>query len=455
MDVTYDVYDIDRLYRMSDQSICPDDIDVDLRLGHAAHSPALKHWKGIKYKSYLLMLDGETLPHLFRRYGSRLYDTNLRSYLESKTKVNKGMFATIRTVPQKFLAYNNGLTAIASRIEDDHRQGQPCVTRVVGLQIVNGAQTTSSIYKASTDKRTPRPKLSNVHVVMKLTRTEPEDMETFVSEITEFANTQNPIKGSDPRPTSSSTVGWRSSRVRRCAPAPSRDSGSTSGPEAPTRRRSRARGRRRRSGSNSLNGFLLRTGSTRPTSPSSTWHGRDGRIRSAAGRRRTSLSSPRGLRPVADRGPDRSQVLQADRRQGDRLRSARKAVAKCGILKIPSSVTAYLVAYFAHKFGDVVRLGAVWENQAVSEGLRMLFERWAPEINSAIINSNSQDRLLPEWCKKEGCWTAVKALRLRLDGLDIPEIALDAASREASRPIQLPPSLQIEASASAATDPVA
>ena len=85
----------------------------------------------------------------------------------------------------------------------------------------------------------------------------------------------------------------------------------------------------------------------------------------------------------------------------------------------------------------------------------MLFERWAPEINSAIIDSNTQDRLLPEWCKKEGCWTAVKALRLRLDGLDVPEIALDAALREATRPIQLPPSLQIEPSASVASDSVA
>jgi hypothetical protein len=85
----------------------------------------------------------------------------------------------------------------------------------------------------------------------------------------------------------------------------------------------------------------------------------------------------------------------------------------------------------------------------------MLFERWAPEINATIVDSNVQDRLLPEWCKKEGCWTAVKAVQLRPDGLDVPEIGLIAAPQEVSRPIQLPPSLKGEVAASAATDRVA
>jgi hypothetical protein len=102
--------------------------------------------------------------------------------------------------------------------------------------------------------------------------------------------------------------------------------------------------------------------------------------------------------------------------------AARSAVARCGIPKIPSSVTAYLVACFSHRFGERIRLGMVWDNQAVSNGLKSLFERWAPQVNSAVIESNSQDKLLTEWCKKEGCWAALKALRFDAEGLDIPEI---------------------------------
>ena len=321
IDATYDVYDIDRLYRTSNQSISTDDIDVDFETWPCGALPCLEATgKEYKYKSYLLMLDGETLAHLFRRYGSRLYDTNLRSYLESKTKVNKGMLATIRSVPQKFLAYNNGLTAIASRIEVAHRHGQPCVTRVVGLQIVNGAQTTSTIYKASTDKKNPA-NLANVHVVMKLTRTELEDMETFVPEITEFANTQNPIKGSDLQ--ANKLIHRRMEVLARETMCP--------GAEPRQWFYERTRGAYQaalaREGTTSKKRleFLERIPSTNRFDKTDlavfhmAWSGRPelGQPRTAEELCRVRQGA---CQPGANRGPDRSQVLQAYRRQGDRLR---------------------------------------------------------------------------------------------------------------------------------------
>ena len=387
IDANYDVYDIDRLYRASNQSISTDDINVDFETWPCGALPCLEATgKEYKYKSYLLMLDGETLAHLFRRYGSRLYDTNLRSYLESKTKVNKGMLATIRSVPQKFLAYNNGLTAIASRIEVAHRHGQPCVTRVVGLQIVNGAQTTSTIYKASADKKNPA-NLANVHVVMKLTRTEPEDMETFVPEITEFANTQNPIKGSDLQ---------ANKFIHRRMEVLARD---TMCPGAEPRQwfYERTRGAYQaafaREGTTAKKRleFLQRIPSTNRFDKTDlavfhmAWSGRPDSV--SRGPQKNFVEFTKGLAGLSlTEDQIDLKFFKQTVAKAIVYDAARKAVAKCGILKIPSSVTAYLIAYFAQKLGNVVRLGTIWENQAVSEGLRMLFERWAPEINAAIID---------------------------------------------------------------------
>jgi hypothetical protein len=360
----------------------------------------------------------------------------LRSYLESKTKVNKGMLATIRSAPQKFLAYNNGLTAIASRIEVALRHGQPCVTRVVGLQIVNGAQTTSTIYKASTDKKSALD-VSQVHVVMKLTKTTPEDIETFVPEITEYANTQNPIKASDLQ---------ANKLIHRQMEALARD---TVCPGDIPRQwfYERTRG--------AYQAALAREGTTKKRRlefeeriPSSNrfdktdlaifhmaWSGRPDSVSRGPQKNFQEFtklfSTSEGL--FAE-GLIDAKFFKLTIARAIIYNAARRAVAKCGIPKIPSSVTAYMVAYFAHRFGKDVRLGQVWESQTVSEGLMALFERWAPEVNEVIIKSNTQDKLLPEWCKKDGCWTAVKEHSFNADGLDVPEVGASDPARAAPIP---------------------
>ena len=436
MDVAYDVYDIDRLYRVSDQSISPDDIDVDFDSWPCGPLPCLEATgTDYEYKSYLLMLDGETLAQLFRRFGSRLYDTNLRSYLEGKTKVNKGMLSTIRTVPQKFLAYNNGLTAVASRIEVEHRSGRPCITRVVGLQIVNGAQTTSSIYKASTDRKTP-PELSKVHVVMKLTKTGPEDVDTFVSEITEFANTQNPIKGSDLQ--ANKFIHRRMETLARETMCPGADPRQwfyerTRGAYQAALAREGTTAKRRLE-------FLERIPSTNRFDKTDlavfhmAWAGRPDSVSRGPQKNFMEFTKLLMALPLTE---DRIDVrfFKLTVAKAIIYGAARKAVAKCGIPKIPSSVTAYLVACFAHRFGERVRLGVVWDNQAASDGMKMLFEIWAPEVNSAIIESNTQDKLLTEWCKKEGCWAALRAQGFSTEGLEIPEIGDARQSSSPPRPL--------------------
>jgi hypothetical protein len=187
-------YDIDRLYRISDVTIRRSDIQIDFQklLGHGI--PCIEvSGKDYNYKTYLMTLDGETLYKVFERYGSKLYELNLRSYLQPKTGVNKKILDTIKNAPVRFLAYNNGICATADAIEAGLEHGQTVIRKLAGFQIVNGAQTTSTIHRA----RKGGEDVSQIHVSVKLTRVDNDDLEEFIPRITEYANTQNPIKAAD------------------------------------------------------------------------------------------------------------------------------------------------------------------------------------------------------------------------------------------------------------------
>jgi len=111
-------YDIDRLYRISDVSIRRSDIQIDFEKMLGRGIPCIEvSGKDYNYKTYLMTLDGETLYKVFERYGSKLYELNLRSYLQPKTGVNKKILDTIKTAPVRFLTYNNGICATADTIE--------------------------------------------------------------------------------------------------------------------------------------------------------------------------------------------------------------------------------------------------------------------------------------------------------------------------------------------------
>ena len=84
------------------------------------------------------------------------------------------MKTTLLTHPENFFAYNNGLTVTASGIKTKEKDGSFYITELDNMQIVNGGQTTSSIYFAPLEKGTQKGidfrniDLSKVFVQMKL-----------------------------------------------------------------------------------------------------------------------------------------------------------------------------------------------------------------------------------------------------------------------------------------------
>lgn len=149
------------------------------------------------YDCYVGYISGNCLAAIYKDEGQKLIEKNVRSFLQATGKVNKGIKDTLKNNSSMFMAYNNGISTIAEEIEiDEEKSNDEIITvkELVGWQIVNGGQTTASLYNAMQNKVL----LDNVNVQMKLAVIKnPECMDEVVSSISKYANSQNKITMSD------------------------------------------------------------------------------------------------------------------------------------------------------------------------------------------------------------------------------------------------------------------
>jgi hypothetical protein len=181
------VVDIEYLHNIyeSESKAAVSDIEVDL--------PCLKiNDENNSYQSYLAVINGNLLVSIYEEHGQKLFEQNVRTFLQFKGYVNKGLKNTIEFRPEMFFAYNNGITATAESVEIGSDGN---LKKIKNFQIVNGGQTTSAIYAAKT---TSNLDVSNVAVQMKLSVVKKTgNQDDFISKVAEYANTQNKINNSD------------------------------------------------------------------------------------------------------------------------------------------------------------------------------------------------------------------------------------------------------------------
>ncbi len=185
--IEHRIIDIEYIYKVYLSEFTNKTFEVDVKLPYLKVSNHIE-----EYDSYLVVMDGNTLSEIYDKHGQRLFEQNVRTFLQFRGRVNKGLRTTIEYSPKKFFAYNNGLTATASDIELDDLGN---ISRIIDFQIVNGAQTTSAIYAA---KKNHKLSLDDVFVQMKLSVIKDnEEKNQAVSKISEYANTQNKVNKSD------------------------------------------------------------------------------------------------------------------------------------------------------------------------------------------------------------------------------------------------------------------
>ncbi len=72
----------------------------------------------------------------------QLYERNVRRFLGGRGRVNKAIQETLRTNPERFGLYNNGITIVVTDFEP--KEGN--LTLLIDPYVVNGCQTTRSIW---------------------------------------------------------------------------------------------------------------------------------------------------------------------------------------------------------------------------------------------------------------------------------------------------------------------
>jgi AIPR protein len=411
IELRFEVWDIERLSRAVAYGRPQKEIEVDLEdLGGAVPCVALPDTEA-DYQAYLMILPGPVLFQIYELYGSQLLERNVRSFLQAKGKVNRGIRDTIRNEPHRFMAYNNGISMTAEEVETTALEsGQPAVRRIRGLQIVNGGQTSSSIHRAA---KHDKANLTGVYVQAKLTVVAPELLDTLAPKIAEFANTQNPIQmadfsANDPFHIEIERLAnqiwipgeqgrWFYERARGQYLVAQASEGRT---EAQARQFKERTPPHRRFGKLEIGKYL------------NAWDQLPHQV-SLGGQKNFVLYMQRlrETRPKAWKPDDdffKDLIAKAIL-----FETTTRIVRKEAFQGYRSQIAAYTVSALAFRSGEMLDLGHIWQEQRLSADLEELIRSWTHEIAAAILQS-AGTRNVGEWCKKVDCWKAVRQSPLEL-----------------------------------------
>lgn len=133
----------------------------------------------------------------------QLYEKNVRRFLGSRGKVNKGMQQTLKGTPELFGLYNNGITIV---VEDFQKNNG--TLSLIEPYVVNGCQTTRTIWEVfhqrleaggtgiSPEQQAWRDKARQGVVVAKIVKVGSAG-EDLLQDITRYTNSQNAVREKD------------------------------------------------------------------------------------------------------------------------------------------------------------------------------------------------------------------------------------------------------------------
>jgi hypothetical protein len=423
--VKLEVMDIERLWRHWSEGKPRDELMVNFLEVCGSAIPCVYVPNEVEEYDYAMAaIPADALRFIYEKYGPRLLEANVRSFLSTTGKVNKGIRETLQGAPERFMAYNNGIVIVADELHmGETVTGSPGISWLKGMQIVNGGQTTASLY--FTKKKAPATDLSRVRVPAKIIILKSLDQtneEKLISAISKYANSQNAVKFSD-------LSANRPFHVRL-----EQLSMSTYCPDGVGRWfYERASG--------SYNTLLAREGTT-----PARLNKLKADIPPARRITKTDLAKylmawdqkPHLVSQGSQKNFERFMAVIEEDVEGATsalpdVAAYKRMIAKAIIFKTASrlarsmfqafqaNVAAYTVAVMAEQVEETIDLDRVWNAQALSIPLQEQMQLWAREVNGAL-NASADGRMISEWAKKSECWSVVRQGSLSARRSGIPEI---------------------------------
>lgn len=405
--ITMLLWDIVRLHRLSTSGRARGSISIDFEERFGEPIPCLQaSSKQPGYRAFLALLPGDVLRDIYADFGPRLLERNVRSFLQARGKVNRGIRDTISNEPARFLAYNNGITLTAEAVHLTGEGAALAISRMDGLQIVNGGQTTASLLATNRG----RADLSEVYVAAKLIEIETGDVpDELVRNVSRYANTQNRITEADFSANDPFHV--RLEELSRTTWAPA-----VSGTQRQTKWfYERARGQYQDARASEPTPARRRTFSVEHPSQQrfsktdvakfeNTWDQLPYIV---------SRGAQKNFSDYMIRLGGRDQVV-VDRSYFERLiakgilfRTAERIVQRQEFGGYRANIVTYTIALLAHATSQRINLERVWREQALTPAMQETITKASHEVHRIITNPPSA-RNITEWCKSDKCWDAVR-----------------------------------------------
>ena len=189
--IFFNIIDLEKLYAISSHSKLP--IQLDFAEYNIKPKCMSIPTGSDLYDGYLTYLPGAFLASLYEVYGFKILEQNVRAFLQFRAGINKGIKETIIKRPNMFFAFNNGISATADKIIMD--ESGTIIIKIENLQIVNGGQTTATLFHVSKEAGE---NLDKVLVPVKISVIkDPDKSYDIVKDISKYANTQNKINEAD------------------------------------------------------------------------------------------------------------------------------------------------------------------------------------------------------------------------------------------------------------------
>ena len=431
--IYFKVFDLEALYNVSEKSHIP--IEINFYADGFEVPCIASPISNEEYQSYLAIIPGNALASIYERFGSRLLEQNVRSFLQFSGKINKGIRNTIMKEPEMFLAFNNGIAATANEVEFIRNKDNNglLLSKVNDLQIVNGGQTTASIYHTW---KKDKADISNIFVQVKLSVIKNKDnFSTIVSRISEYANTQNKVSVADL--SSNRPFHIEFEKISRSIYTPLTESNSIQTRWFYERARGQFKNARLKEGftKSRQKSFDLKN-------PKSQMFSKEELAKYINAYEELVEGKKISIGPhFVVRGNQKNYIQFINNNLTKKINNIyfEDTIAKAILFKAaekvygvkPNSIgdmryvtVPYAISLLTHLTSSQLDLYKVWRNQSISQSLKELLYKMMIEIE-AFIKKSAPGGLYGEWAKKEECWIQVKSNKFNFDISTIKDDLID------------------------------
>lgn len=416
--IKFDVWDIERLYQCLFQNVQVAQVIIRLKSKYSSPLHLIKvDDENPAYDCYIGVISGELLAKIYKDEGQKLIERNVRSFLQATGNINKGIRDTLSAEPHMFMAYNNGISTIAESIEIDESKSTnelAVITVLHGWQIVNGGQTTASIYNAFQSKTD----LGRASVQIKLSVIkDKEKTNEIIANISKYANSQNKINMSDFSANDEYHI--RMEQLSRNTYVPT-----GKGKSLDRWFYERARGQ-----------YLVEV--NRLPTPALKKQFKEHNPKSRCLSKTVAakcIMAWRGYPYIVSKGLETNFIIFSEMVKKEEIPQPSEVVYKDMISKVilfnecdkiiaehkfggfKAQQNYYTVALIGRYFSDKIDVDHIWSTQSISPEVARIIEKVMYVVWDHFMNPMTPGVNIGQWCKKEDCWELLQ-LRFQKEGL--------------------------------------